>query len=105
MLCCLRADSCSRVRICRRYTYYSFYTTIIGQVYAIAFSPDGKTIASGGDDEKVIVRSVSTGEVVRELEHAGAVRLYLLSDREWRMQPVLHCPLVTHTLLTQLPSA
>ena len=77
MLCCLRADSCSRVCICRRYTYYSIYTTAVGQVFAIAFSPDGKTIASGGDDEKVIVRSVSTGEVVRELEHASGVRLCL----------------------------
>ena len=77
MLCCLRAGKCSRVRICRRYTYYSFYTTAVGQVNAIAFSPDGKTIASGGGDKKVIVRSVSTGEVVCELEHAGPVRLCL----------------------------
>ena len=39
------------------------------RVNAIAFSSDGKVIASGGDDNKVVMRDVATGETIRELEH------------------------------------
>jgi len=36
------------------------------EVYSVAFSPDGRLIASGGDDKTVLVQEVATGAPVRE---------------------------------------
>jgi WD40 repeat protein/serine/threonine protein kinase len=44
-----------------------------GRVLAVAFSPDGRYLASGSDDRTVKVWDMRTGEAVRTLEHAGWV--------------------------------
>jgi|CXWL01.1.fsa_nt_gi WD40 repeat protein len=43
-----------------------------GQVRAVSFSPDGETLASGGDDGGIVVWSASTGERQWGLPHAQA---------------------------------
>lgn len=56
-----------------------------GAIKAIAFSPDGQTVLSAGDDRTVIVWDVQTGEIKRKLEgHPGAVS-NLISSRDGRM--------------------
>jgi WD40 repeat protein len=43
-------------------------------VWRVAFSPDSKLFASGGDDKAVTIRKVANGEVVSQLAgHASAV--------------------------------
>jgi WD40 repeat protein len=44
-------------------------------VYCLAFSPDGKTLAAGGVDKKVVLWDHASGKEVRALEgHTAAVR-------------------------------
>jgi WD40 repeat protein len=45
------------------------YTGSTGQAYALAWSPDGKRIASGGDDNIVHVWDASTGQAL--LQYRG----------------------------------
>ncbi len=54
----------------------------LGAIHSIAFSPDGKTILSAGNDRTVILWEAQTGEIKRRLEgHPGAVsNLYLSRD-------------------------
>ena len=42
-------------------------------VLCIAWSPDGRMLASGGRDEKVTLINASSGEVVREFPHSDEV--------------------------------
>ena len=53
-------------------------------VWAVAFSPDGKCIASGLNDGKVLIWEATTGDELRRLvRHRGAVRCVSFSpDRE-----------------------
>lgn len=44
-------------------------------VYAIAFSPDGKYIAAGGDRSKACIWNVETGKLVRTLDHNAVVQV------------------------------
>src|SRR5262249_58242566 len=45
-----------------------------GIVYSVAFSPDGKTLASGSGDNRVRLWDVNTGRLIRSFaEHGGTV--------------------------------
>jgi WD40 repeat protein len=51
-----------------------------GKVNAVAFSPDGKTLASGGDDRTVKLWDMKTGELKRRLVgHVAAVATIVFS--------------------------
>ena len=41
--------------------------------YAVAFSPDGKYIATGGNGKNTSIREVSTGRELRQTTHSGTV--------------------------------
>ncbi len=43
-------------------------------VRTVALSPDGRTLASGGDDHQVVLRVLATGETSGLRRHVGAVR-------------------------------
>jgi len=43
------------------------------KVHAVAYSPDGVLLASGGADQKVRLWNAATGERVGELDHQGSV--------------------------------
>src|SRR5688572_5069652 len=46
-----------------------------GIVYSVAFSPDGKTLASGSGDKTIRLWEVNTGRLIRALSgHGGTVR-------------------------------
>ena len=48
-----------------------------GPVYGLAFSPDGKTIATGSEDKTVRLWDIATGQPIGPiLRHAGPVRLW-----------------------------
>ena len=54
-------------------------------VYAIAFSPNGRTIASGGDDEKVTLRwctDENKGKVREVVVHSHAVRSIAFAPKD-----------------------
>jgi WD40 repeat protein len=56
-----------------------------GNRVAVAFSPDGRWFASGGDDRVVTIRDVATGEVVKVLQgHRSVVyNCEFSSDGRW----------------------
>jgi WD40 repeat protein len=45
----------------------------VGGVYIVAFSPDGKTIASGGADNTIKLWDIPTGTELRSLDGSSAV--------------------------------
>jgi len=45
-----------------------------GDVTALAFSPDGKTLVSGGDDKTIHYWSVATGKALRNVQLPGIIR-------------------------------
>ena len=49
-------------------------------VYAVAYSSDGKLLASGGADRRVTVRDVSTGRIVQLYRHPGVIRDIVYSN-------------------------
>src|SRR2546423_1624132 len=47
-----------------------------GSARAVAFAPDGKTVASGGDDTNIRLRAVATGKEIRALQgHEDAITM------------------------------
>ena len=50
-----------------------------GQVRVVAFSPDGKLLASACDDKKVRITRLSDGVVVREVPHGDVVNAVAFS--------------------------
>jgi WD40 repeat protein len=51
-----------------------------GRVLSVAFSPGGRTLASGSEDKTIILWDVSTGQQIRTLEgHAGWVSSVVFS--------------------------
>lgn len=48
-------------------------------VYSVAFSPDGKYIAAGGDHLKACIWDVETGKLVRTLNHNAVVQVVTYS--------------------------
>ena len=55
-----------------------------GTVFTCAFSPDNEWVASGGDDKKLIVRNLKTGDIKHTFEHDGWIRTCAFSpDNQW----------------------
>ena len=52
-------------------------TTLRGRAHSIAFSPDGKFLASCGPSGEVILRDVTTGRVIHRFSSMGVVRFGL----------------------------
>jgi WD40 repeat protein len=51
-----------------------------GSIGPVVFSPDGEVFAAGGDENKIIVRDLLTGEVVSELKgHKGQINALAFS--------------------------
>ena len=44
-----------------------------GPVTVVAFSPDGKILASGSADKTIRLWDAQTGQMIRQLEHSGPV--------------------------------
>lgn len=52
----------------------SWFDSSVGGIWAVAISPDGKIIASGGSDQPINLWDADTGKLLRTLtEHAGSV--------------------------------
>jgi WD40 repeat protein len=43
-------------------------------VLTLAFSPDGKTLASGGSDCTIRLWNIDTGETIAQFKHLGSVK-------------------------------
>lgn len=58
-----------------------------GAVMAVAFSPDGRRLASGGTDRRVLIRDVDSGEILQTLvtPHRRAVSSVVFSPDGFRL--------------------
>src|SRR5439155_10823897 len=54
-----------------------------GGVAPLTFSPDGKTLASAGHDQRIRLWDVSTGTEIRSMEQLGVSRLAYSADGKW----------------------
>ena len=75
-------DAVSRSRIAQVQVSADAPDRVEGLGYTLAFSPDGRTLATAGDDPLVRLLDVRTGKLVRELEQnvGGVLRLEFSSD-------------------------
>jgi len=52
----------------------SWFDSSVGGIWAVAISPDGKIIASGGSDQPINLWDADTGKLLRTLtEHSGSI--------------------------------
>ena len=61
-------------------------------VWSLAFSPDGKTMASGGADNNVVIWDVPTGEDLMTLKHNGAIEALRFSPDGRLLATAAHEP-------------
>ena len=56
-----------------------------GRVLALAYAPDGRQLLSGGEDARMVVRTMATGTVVRTLAADGGVyaAAWSADGRQW----------------------
>jgi hypothetical protein len=52
-------------------------------VWAVAFSPDGKTIAGGGEDRVILTWEIATGKQLHRMSAVGSVCLAWSPDGKW----------------------
>src|SRR5262249_4586378 len=52
--------------------YFSEGGIVAGQVFCLAWSPDGKSIVSGQEDHRARLWQISTGKLVMTFENAGS---------------------------------
>jgi WD40 repeat protein len=63
-----------------------------GLVWSLAFSPDGKTLASGGADNNVVIWDVPTGQDLMTFKHNGMVEALRFSPDGRLLASAAHEP-------------
>lgn len=55
----------------QRFDDYKAFSSGKGAITAVAYSPDGKTFASGNDQGMILIRDANTGDIVHILRNSG----------------------------------
>lgn len=65
---CLLQDSCQNLLLQRRCLSHFFHFVSQGPIHTLAFSPNGKFLASGATDGRVLLWDIGHGLMVGELK-------------------------------------